>query len=47
MSLHTFALQFALNSVNAITFLDDTLHKIPDTYVCVCISVYLEVYPIF
>lgn len=43
MSLHT----FALLAVNAITFLNDTLYKIPDTYVCVCISVYLEVCPPF
>lgn len=44
MSLHTFALQLDLNSVNAITFLNDTLYKIFGTYVYVRICVYLEVY---
>ena len=47
MSLHTFAVQLPLNSVNAITFLNDTLYKIHGTYVYVCACEDLDVYPPF
>lgn len=39
MSLHTFALLFTLNSVNAITFLNDTSYKI-----CFCVYMCLPLF---